>query len=101
MSLSHFVSPIHPEANLSLRLLVRHQKSGRSLVFSVNPDEKELLKMLFDDWESDGITDHTGIVEKCENGNVYTIEGNSSDTCRTKTYPVGSSVIYGYGIPVY
>ena len=57
--------------------------------------------IIFFDWESDGITDHTGIVEKCENGNVYTIEGNSSDTCRTKTYPVGSSVIYGYGIPAY
>ncbi|MBS5302454.1 MAG: CHAP domain-containing protein [Firmicutes bacterium] len=57
--------------------------------------------MIFFDWESDGITDHTGIVEKCENGNIYTIEGNSSDTCRTKTYPVGSSVIYGYGIPAY
>lgn len=57
--------------------------------------------IIFFDWEGDGITDHTGIVEKCENGNVYTIEGNSSDTCRTKTYPVGSSVIYGYGIPAY
>ena len=57
--------------------------------------------IIFFDWEGDGITDHTGIVEKCENGNVYTIEGNSSDTCRTKTYPVGSSVIYGYGNPAY
>ena len=57
--------------------------------------------IIFFDWEGDGITDHTGIVEKCENGNVYTIEGNSSDICRTKTYPVGSSVIYGYGIPAY
>ena len=57
--------------------------------------------IIFFDWKGDGITDHTGIVEKCENGNVYTIEGNSSDTCRTKTYPVGSSVIYGYGIPAY
>ena len=31
----------------------------------------------------------------------HTVEGNSGDTCRTKTYPVGSSVIYGYGIPAY
>ena len=28
-------------------------------------------------------------------------EGNSSDAYRTKTYPVGSSVIYGYGIYAY
>ena len=57
--------------------------------------------IIFFDWEGDGVTDHTGIVQKCENSTVYTVEGNSGDTCRTKTYPVGSSVIYGYGIPAY
>ena len=57
--------------------------------------------IIFFDWEGDGVTDHTGIVQKCENGTVYTVEGNSGDTCRTKTYTVGSSVIYGYGIPAY
>ncbi len=57
--------------------------------------------IIFFDWEGDGVTDHTGIVQKCENGTVYTVEGNSGDTCRTKTYPVGSSVIFGYGIPAY
>ena len=30
-----------------------------------------------------------------------TVEGNSGDTCRTKTYSVGSASIYGYGIPAY
>ena len=54
--------------------------------------------IIFFDWEGDGVTDHTGIVQRCENGTVYTVEGNSGDTCRTKTYPVGSSVIYGYGM---
>jgi hypothetical protein len=57
--------------------------------------------IIFFDWENDGITDHTGIVEKCENGIVYTIEGNSNDRCRQRQYPVGSSVIYGYGMPAY
>lgn len=57
--------------------------------------------IIFFDWEGDGVTDHTGIVQRCENGTVYTVEGNSGDTCRTKTYHVGSSVIYGYGIPAY
>lgn len=57
--------------------------------------------IIFFDWEQDGETDHVGIVQKCENGTVYTVEGNSGDTCRTKTYPVGSSNIYGYGIPAY
>ncbi len=57
--------------------------------------------IIFFDWEGDGSTDHTGIVQKCENGTVYTVEGNSGDACRTRTYSVGSSVIYGYGIPAY
>lgn len=57
--------------------------------------------IIFFDWEGDGVTDHTGIVQKCENGTVYTVEGNSGDSCRTRTYPVGSSLIYGYGIPSY
>ena len=57
--------------------------------------------IIFFDWEGDGVTDHTGIVQKCESGTVYTVEGNSGDACRTRTYAVGSSVIYGYGIPAY
>ena len=57
--------------------------------------------IIFFDWEGDGETDHTGIVQKCENGTVYTVEGNSNDTCRQKEYSVGSSLIYGYGIPAY
>ena len=57
--------------------------------------------IIFFDWEGDGVTDHTGIVQKCANGTVYTVEGNSGDACRTRTYSVGSSVIYGYGIPQY
>ena len=57
--------------------------------------------IIFFDWENDGETDHVGIVQKCENGTVYTVEGNSGDSCRTKTYSVGSASIYGYGIPAY
>lgn len=57
--------------------------------------------LIFFDWEGDGTIDHTGIVEKSENGTVYTVEGNSGDECKQRNYPVGSSVIYGYGIPAY
>ena len=57
--------------------------------------------IIFFDWENDGETDHVGIVEKCENGVVYTVEGNSGDACRQNQYSVGSSLIYGYGIPAY
>lgn len=57
--------------------------------------------IIFFDWEGDGVTDHVGIVERVENGTVYTVEGNSGDSVRQNSYPIGSSVIYGYGIPAY
>jgi len=57
--------------------------------------------IIFFDWEGDGTTDHVGIVEKVENGTVYTIEGNSGDACKQKSYEVGNNVIYGYGIPIH
>jgi len=57
--------------------------------------------IIFFDWDSDGIIDHVGIVERCENGIVYTVEGNSGDACKQNQYGVGSSSIYGYGLPAY
>ena len=57
--------------------------------------------IIFFDWDGDGTTDHVGIVESCENGVVYTVEGNSGDTCKQNQYSVGSSSIYGYGVPAY
>ena len=64
--------------------------------------------IVFFDWEDecdggglDGDPDHVGIVEKVENGRVYTIEGNTSDSCRQRSYPIGYCEILGYGIPAY
>ena len=61
--------------------------------------------IIFFDWDDedgqDGNADHVGIVEKVENGRVYTIEGNTSDSCRQRSYPVGYYQILGYGIPDY
>ena len=63
--------------------------------------EPQAGDIIFFDWGNDGSIDHVGIVEKCENGTVYTVEGNSGDACRQQSYPVGSSSIYGYGVPQY
>ena len=60
--------------------------------------------IIFFDWADsvqDGNADHVGIVEKVENGTVYTIEGNSSDSCRQRRYSIGYYEILGYGIPIY
>ena len=63
--------------------------------------EPQAGDLIFFDWGSDGSIDHVGIVEKCENGTVYTVEGNSGDACKQQSYPVGSGSIYGYGCPAY
>lgn len=66
---------------------------------SYTPREGDII---FFDWEVDGKVNHVGIVEKVENGKVYTIEGNSTnDTCRQKEYSINSQYIYGYGAPAY
>ena len=64
--------------------------------------------IIFFDWDNkgssgpqDGESDHTGIVERVEDGIVYTIEGNSGDSCRENHYAVGYYEILGYGIPAY
>lgn len=43
--------------------------------------------------------EHTGIVEKIEDGKVHTIEGNASNMCKRCTYSLTSSRIVGYGHP--
>lgn len=53
--------------------------------------------IIFFDWDYDGTSDHVGIVEKCEGGRVYTIEGNSSDQVRQRNYAVDYGAIMGYG----
>ena len=57
--------------------------------------------IIFFDWESDGLPDHVGIVEKVENGLIYTVEGNSGDVCAERSYSSGSTSIIGYGLPSY
>jgi len=57
--------------------------------------------IIFFDWQSDGLADHVGIVERVEGGIVHTIEGNSSDSVRRRSYRLDSNRIFGYGIPLY
>ena len=57
--------------------------------------------IIFFDWDGDMSADHVGIVEKVENGRVYTVEGNSGDSVRQNSYPIGYSDVLGYGCPAY
>jgi len=56
---------------------------------------------IFFDWQGDGHTDHIGLVIGTDGTNVYTVEGNSGDAVKVKSYPINSSVIYGYGLMNY
>ena len=68
---------------------------------SYEPRPGDIIFFDWDDGGQDGQSDHVGIVEKVENGRVYTVEGNSGDSVRQNTYPIGYYEIYGYGTPAY
>lgn len=70
--------------------------------------EPQAGDIIFYDWDNkgssgpqDGESDHVGIVQRTENGIVYTVEGNSGDACRERQYSVGYYEILGYGVPAY
>lgn len=58
-------------------------------------------EIIFFDWNVDGHPDHVGLVEKVENGRIYTIEGNSKDECRRRDYSITSKYVHSYGTPLY
>ena len=72
----------------------QHRWAGRNYI----PHSGDFI--IFD-WEGDGEPDHIGIVESCDGRKVNTIEGNSRDVCKRKSYARGSGLIYGYGCPNY
>ena len=57
--------------------------------------------LIFYDWEGDGLADHVGIVERVEDGIVYSIEGNAGDACIENSHTLAAAPIYGYGTPAY
>ncbi len=73
------------------------QSRGQWLPGSATPEPGMLI--FFKWYGSDSlIADHVGIVERVENGRVYTIEGNSNDMVRRNSYPIGYGEILGYGV---
>ena len=54
--------------------------------------------LIFFDWDQDGTPNHVGIVQGVKNGQVHTIEGNSEDACRKRTYEKDDERILGYGM---
>lgn len=53
---------------------------------------------IFFDWDLDGSADHVGIVIGTDGERVYTVEGNSGDACKVKSYSLNYECIKGYGL---
>ena len=96
------IVPKHAECNVAVRWFKKRNQW-------VNGNAEPVPGMLvFFDWDNkggsgnqNGTADHIGIVEKVENGCVYTIEGNASDCVARRKYTVGHYEILGYGMPFY
>ena len=73
------------------------QSRGQWLDGSATPEPGMII--FFQWYGSDSlIADHVGIVERVEDGHIYTIEGNSNNMVRQNSYPVGYGEIKGYGV---
>ena len=73
------------------------QSRGQWLDGSATPEPGMII--FFRWYGSDSlIADHVGIVERVEDGRVYTIEGNSDNMVRQNSYPIGYGEIKGYGV---
>ena len=70
-----------------------HERGGYT------PQPGDLIFFKFD-W-NDNYVNHVGIVTKVSGGKVYTIEGNTSDSVREKSYALTSPYIKGYATPDY
>lgn len=113
-----FVQAYGVEAALKL-LCAKRRSSGAGCTYSLNyyiaagqfigrKEKPEPGDQIF--FGNVGNSNHTGLVYKVDDMTVYTVEGNTSDAsgvvanggcvCR-KSYPIGSSLIAGYGRPKY
>ena len=53
---------------------------------------------IFFDWDNDGRADHVGLVIGKDDDRVYTVEGNSGDACKIRSYSLDYNCIKGYGL---
>lgn len=87
------------------RMIALFQKNGiwvENDAYVPNPGD-----IIFYDWDDNGVgdnkggSDHVGIVEKVANGKVTIIEGNYSNSVKSRTLSVNGKYIRGYGVPKY
>ena len=94
----HIQSVVIPKFSLCSDGVKWFESKGRFRDASYTPAAGDII---FFDWGNNGTIDHVGIVESVSGGTVNTIEGNSGDKVARRSYCIGSSNIYGYGVPAY
>lgn len=72
--------------------------TGQTVPYIPSPGD-----IIYFDWDrpgegQNGQPDHVGIVEKVENGYIFTVEGNSGDRVSSNTWTVGHFEIFGFGV---
>jgi len=60
-----------------------------------NPTKGVMKLWQFSAWKR---TDHVGLVLGRDGSRVYTVEGNSGDACKIKSYDLNYQCIKGYGL---
>ncbi|WP_320075132.1 CHAP domain-containing protein [Eubacterium callanderi] len=76
--------------------MFKAKAKGRTGVIPQRPGD-----IIFFTWSGDGSADHVGFVENVTDGTVNTIEGNTTNSCARRSYPLGGYMILGYGCPAY
>ncbi len=66
-------------------------KAARDAGAIINGEEAQTGDIVLFDWDGDGTKDHVGIVKVTENGQVITIEGNTSNQVAERTYDINDS----------
>lgn len=78
--------------------VARHRALGSWLGRTSTPRPGD--EVMFD-WEGDGKPNHVGLVETVIGDTFTTIEGNSGDVCRRRSYKINAAVVFGFGRPSY
>jgi hypothetical protein len=88
-----YSEPVFASCRVGIDWFQSHGQWGNSAYTDIAPGDA-----IFFDWNNDGIPDHVGLVVGTDGERVYTVEGNSGDACKLKSYPLNYSCIVGYGL---
>lgn len=74
--------------------------TGQTVPYIPSPGD-----IIYFDWDREGEgqngrPDHVGIVERVEDGYIYTVEGNSGDRVSNNRYITGHYEVFGFGLNV-